>query len=114
MRAAEDALAAIANLERCYDGPVPEPLRLIARQGSLAAAQRITAEAQAGFFRQLARGQLRAIRLRRAGASCDRALLADLALYRRQGRAWQRALRALDSQGEAVSPPSTVSVCPLT
>jgi hypothetical protein len=87
---AHDPLPATAELERRYDGPVPPLLRRVARLGSARAARRLEAEGQAAFFTALARGQIRAIRLRRADGSFDPALLADLALYRRERRRWRR------------------------
>ena len=88
-----DPLAETAELERRYDGPVPPPLRLAARLGSARAARRLQAEGQAAFFTAMIRGQLRAIRLRRADGSFYPALLADLALYRRERRRWRRIAR---------------------
>jgi hypothetical protein len=92
---AHDPLAACAELERRYDGPVPPPLRLVARLGSAGAVRRLQAEGQAAFFTAMARGQLRAIRLRRADGSFYQAMLADLALYRRERRRWRRIARRL-------------------
>lgn len=86
-------LPATAELERRYDGAVPPPLRLAARLGSARAVRRLQAEGQAAFFTAMARGQLRAIRLRRADGSFYPALLADLALYRRERRRWRRIAR---------------------
>jgi hypothetical protein len=43
-----DPLAALAELERRYDGPIPERLRLIALLGSARAVQRLQAEREPG------------------------------------------------------------------
>jgi len=57
----------------------------------------------------MVRGQLRAIRARRADGSFYPKMLADLALYRRQHRRWRRLARRLaDPQKAADKPPSTV------
>ncbi|HXP29727.1 MAG TPA: hypothetical protein VN832_01465 [Stellaceae bacterium] len=90
-----DELAALALLERRFDGPIPRPLRLMARHGSPEAVHILQAEGQAAFFREMVRGQLRAIRLRRADGTFYPEMLADLALYRRQWRRWRRMLRRL-------------------
>jgi hypothetical protein len=90
-----DPLPLLAELERRYDGPVPAPLRRVARLGSAGAARRLAAEGQAAFFAAMVRGQLRAIRLRRADGSFYPALLDDLALYRRERRRWRRIGRLL-------------------
>ncbi|HXQ51133.1 MAG TPA: hypothetical protein VN802_08580 [Stellaceae bacterium] len=94
-----DPLSALAELERRYDGPIPEPLRLVARLGSPSAARRLHAEAKAAFFAALAKGQIRAIRRRRGAGSLYPALFDDLALYRRERRHWRRAARLLASGG---------------
>jgi hypothetical protein len=83
-------LPALDALERCYDSAIPPHLRLAARLGSSAAVRMLHAEGQAAFFAALARGQLAAIRARRADGSFYPAMLADLALYRRERRRWRR------------------------
>ena len=95
MPQARDELAALALLERRFDGPIPRPLRLMARHGSAMAVHILQAEGQAAFFRAMVQGQLRAIRLRRADGSFYPEMLADLALYRRQWRRWRRMLKRL-------------------
>ena len=85
-----DPLPDLDALERCYDGTIPQSLRLAARLGSAAAVRRLHAEGQAAFFTAMARGQLAAIRARRADGSFYPALLDDLALYRRERRRWRR------------------------
>jgi hypothetical protein len=97
---AYDPLPAYAELERRYDGPVPPQLRLVARLGSARDLRRLEAEGQAAFFTAMARGQLRAIRLRRADGSFYPALLADLALYRRERRRWRRIARLFARDAE--------------
>ncbi|HUB97191.1 MAG TPA: hypothetical protein VL993_14815 [Stellaceae bacterium] len=81
-----DPLAALAELERRYDGAIPDPARRVARLGSPGAVIARQAQGQQRFFAALARSQLVAIRRRRG----DAALVADLALYRRQWRRWRR------------------------
>jgi hypothetical protein len=90
---AHDPLAALTALERRFDGPIPETLRLIARLGSAAALRRLQAEGQAEFFSSLARSQLRAIRRGREAGRLAPGLLSDLALYRRERRRWRRVAR---------------------
>ena len=97
---AHDPLPVHAELERRYDGPIPPPLRLVARLGSVRALRRLEAEGQSAFFTAMARGQLRAIRLRRADGSFYPALLADLALYRRERRRWRRIARLFARETE--------------
>ena len=92
-----DPLAALAALERRYDGPIPTAERRQARLG--AAAEIIAAEGQAAFFKSMVLGQLAIIRRRRADGTAYPGLLDDLALYRRGWRRWRRlaeALRAVD------------------
>ena len=92
-----DALAALAELERRYDGPIPEPARRAVLAGSAREAERHAAAAEARFFAGRVRNQVRAIRLRRAAGCRVPDLLADLALYRREWRRWHaRARRLLD------------------
>jgi hypothetical protein len=108
-----DPLRALDALERRFDGPIPSHLRAVARLGSDRAVRRREAEARAAAFTALVRGQLRAIRLRRAAGGGAEGLLPDLGLYRRERRRFRRIAR-LFAQNEAVSPPSTTSTCPLT
>lgn len=95
-----DALAALAELERRYDGPIPEPLRRAALLGSGREVQFRHAAAQAGFFAARARGQIQAIRLRRAAGSLLPGMVADLALYRRERRRWRGLARRLRNEGD--------------
>jgi hypothetical protein len=93
--ASRDPLAAIADLERRYNGPVPEGLLRAARFGSADAAELLFAEGQAAFFKHMALAQVGIIRARRRDGSFYPALLADLGLYRRCWRRWHRQCRAL-------------------
>ncbi len=91
-----DVLDALAELERRYDGPIPEPLR---RNFRVFAESRllIDARGQADLFGALIRSQIEAIRrARRAGIVPGR-LLADLKLYRRQEFCWRQEARRLDA-----------------
>jgi hypothetical protein len=90
-----DPLAALAALERRFDGPIPEPLRLMALHGSARAVLLRRARRQEAFFAALIPSQKRAIALRRQDGSFYPALLADLALYRRQKRRWAAIARRL-------------------
>jgi hypothetical protein len=89
-----DPLPAYDALECRYDGHIPQHLRLAARLGSAASVRMLHAEGQAAFFTAMARGQLRAIRRRRADGSFYPSMLADLALYRRERRRWRRIAAA--------------------
>jgi hypothetical protein len=91
-----DPLAALGELERRYNGPVPEPLRQAAQLGSAELARLRHAEAEAAFLKTLLRDQLRLIRTRRAARSVHPSLLADFRLYRRRWRHWRR--RAMAAQ----------------
>lgn len=88
-------LDALAELERRFNGPIPEPLRLAARLGSPERVEFLRAEGQAAFFRAMTLGQVAILRRRRADGSAYPALLEDLALYRRQWRRWRRRARTL-------------------
>jgi hypothetical protein len=90
-----DPLAALAELERRFNGPVPEPLRLAAQLGSAELCRLRQAEAQAAFLKTLLHDQVRLIRRRRADGSFHPSLLDDLRLYRRRWRHWQRRVVAL-------------------
>ena len=92
----EEGLAALRDLEATYDGPIPEPARRAAQRGS-AALLLMRARAESAFFAAMIRGQLATIRRRRADGSFYPALIEDLALYRRQYRAWRRLAAQLDA-----------------
>jgi len=90
MEHGNDALAALAELERHYDGPIPEPLRLIARTGSAKRALSAEAEGQTRFFAMMIRNQIEALRRSGGKMRTSSHLLADLALYRRERHFWRR------------------------
>jgi hypothetical protein len=102
-----DTLGALGELERRFDGPIPEPLRQAAQLGSPELCRLRQAEAEAAFLKALLLDQLRLIRTRRMDGSFHPALLADLRLYRRRWRHWRRraALRqaALAARSVAVA-----------
>jgi hypothetical protein len=87
---ATNVLAAIADLERRYDGPIPPELRLAVRLGSADLVERLFAEGQAAFYKAMVLGQLRIIRLRRAEGNFYPGLVDDLRTYRRGWRRWHR------------------------
>jgi hypothetical protein len=91
-----DPLAALSELERRYNGPVPEPLRQAAQLGSAELSRLRHAEAEAAFLKTHLRDQIQLIRRRRAAGSVHPSLLADLRLYRRRWRHWRR--RAMAAQ----------------
>jgi hypothetical protein len=105
------ALDALAELERRHDGPIPDALRRGTRLGALAPL--LEAAGQAAFFATMVRGQVATIRRRRAEGTAYPALLADLALYRREWRRWRRRLVRLQRQ-LAVYPPSKTNSAPVT
>lgn len=89
-----DPLAALGELERRYNGPVPAPLRQAAQLGSAELSRLRHAEAEAAFLKTLLRDQVRLIRRRRAAGNFHPSLLADLRLYRRRWRHWRRRMAA--------------------
>ena len=89
-----DPLAALSELERRYNGPVPESLRQAAQLGSAELSRQRHAEAEAAFLKTLLCDQIRLIRQRRAAGSFHPSLLADLRLYRRRWRHWRRRVMA--------------------
>ncbi len=91
-------LGIVRELEAVYNGPVPEPTLRAAHLGSALAALRIRAGAETSFFAAMVKGQIATIRRRRADGSHYPALLDDLALYRRQFRAWRRFAASLDER----------------
>jgi hypothetical protein len=93
----------MAELERRYDGPVPEALRRAARVGALAAY--LESAGQTAFFAAMVRGQIATIRRRRADGTVYPALFADLALYRREWRRWRQRHRTLDASNAAAPRP---------
>jgi hypothetical protein len=105
MDGCHDPLAALAELELRFNGPIPVPLRRAALLGSPTVAERLAAEGQIAFFTALVRGQLAIIRVRRTDGSFYPSLLDDLALYRRQRRFWRaRARRLADELARGGAP----------
>jgi hypothetical protein len=90
-----DLLARLAELERCYDGPVPEGLRLAARLGSAEAVELLFAAGEKSFYRSMVTRQIEIIRRRRADGSFYAALIDDLRYYREAWRRWHRRARVL-------------------
>ena len=85
-----EPLAALALLERQYDGPIAPELRLAARLGSAEAALRARALGEAHFFTTLAKGQIRTLRRLRAARGREDAALATLRLYLGERRRFRR------------------------
>ncbi len=90
-----EPLAALSELERRFDGPIPRRLRLSARLGGPQQVELLVAEGQTAFFRQMIAGQIATIRQRRRNGSFYPALVADLALYRERWRHWRRRVAKL-------------------
>jgi hypothetical protein len=111
-------LVQLAQLERRYDGPVPEPERLLADFGSVGKVQLLVAAGNSAFYRGMVRQQIATIRRRRAAATAYPELLADLRLYRDRWRYWRRkhalaaALMADCPRGTALSAPRGSSPAP--
>ncbi len=101
-----DPLPALAELERRYDGPIPEPLLRAAGLGSAALAELLLAEGQARFFKGMAQGQIAIIRRRRKEGSLYPGLVADLVFYRQRWRDWRRRVRALSRAFEGEAAPA--------
>ena len=87
-------LAALSDLERRFDGPIPEALRRATLLGH-SLSLRLLAEAQVCFFSSLVRAQIATIRQRRWEGSSYPQLLADLAFYRERRRLWRQDLARL-------------------
>jgi hypothetical protein len=105
-------LAALSDLERRFDGPIPEPLRQATLLGHSLLPLRLLAEAQVCFFASLVRGQVATIRQRRRDGSFYEQLVADLAFYRERRRLWRRELARLLSLVEAEK--ITDNICDLS
>jgi len=90
--------AVLADLERAFNGPVPEPARQAARHGSADMVLLVRARGEAAFFTAMTRGQIVTIRERRRDGSFYPALLTDLALYHRHRRAWRRVAASLAAE----------------
>ena len=78
----------MADLERRYDGPIPAPLRQVARLGSVEIVELLYAEGMAAFYREHAIGQIGIIRRRRAAGNWYPSLHEDLQLYRAGWHRW--------------------------
>jgi hypothetical protein len=94
----------LVELESLDNGPIPDHARAVARLGTPAMVMLVRARAETAFFRGMVRGQLRAIRRRRADGSAYPALYEDLALYLRHSRAWHALAIALRSAVDAPRP----------
>jgi hypothetical protein len=81
---------ALAELERRYDGPIPELLR----RGLLPDLPLLEAERQADFFAGLIRLQISVLRHYRTAGLASSRLARDLRLYRRRRAWWRRRARA--------------------
>lgn len=92
-----DVLTALAELERFYDGPIPESLRNGAQYDNFSRHLLIEARAQTDLFAALIRDQIEAIRRARRDGPIPSMLLSDLALYRRQEMLWRREAQRLDA-----------------
>jgi hypothetical protein len=90
-----DLLARLAELERRYDGPVPDGLRLAAHLGSAGSVELLFAAGEAAFYKSMVLRQLAIIRRRRADDSFYASLLSDLRYYRDLWRHWHGRARAL-------------------
>jgi hypothetical protein len=88
-------LRRVAELERQYNGPVPQQQRLAARLASPAALGLLVAEGEATFYKRLVLGQIRTIRARRADGTAYPELFDDLRFYRDGWRDWNRQRHAL-------------------
>lgn len=99
----DDGLPALSTLERCFDGPIPEPVRRSALLGNAVLPALLLAEAQVRFFASMIRGQFAIIRHRRGTGSFYQELASDLVLYRKQGRLWRRELRRLQMESQNIS-----------
>jgi hypothetical protein len=93
-------LAALSELERRFDGPIPEPLRRATLLGHSLLPLSLLADAQVCFFGALVRGQVATIRHRRRDGSFYEQLVADLAFYRERRQLWRRELARLRSLAE--------------
>ncbi len=100
-------------LEQTFNGPIPPAALAVARHGSPEMVALIQADGQRAFFAGMVRGQVRAIRGRRADGSFYPALIDDLAMYRRQFRGWNRLAHALrrtvDAQLAERAAPATLA-----
>ncbi|HEV2546306.1 MAG TPA: hypothetical protein VGU20_03130 [Stellaceae bacterium] len=105
-------LAALSELERRFDGPIPELLRRSTLLGHSLLPLRLVAEAQVCFFTSLIRGQIATIRQRRRDGSFYAQLVADLAFYRERRQLWRRELVRLRRLAETAG--ITDKICDLS
>ena len=91
-----DALSAIAHLHNFYDGEIPSHQRAIARLGSAELVALMAARGNRRFYREMARGQVRAIRMRREDGTFYPSMIEDLALYLRRFRDFNREVVELE------------------
>ena len=91
-----DALSAIAHLHNFYDGEIPAHQRAIARLGSAEPVALMAARGNRRFYREMARGQVRAIRMRREDGTFYPSMIEDLALYLRRFRDFNREVVELE------------------
>jgi len=73
---------------RLLDHAIPAASLVVTRFGSPEMIALICARGEVAFFRSMVLGQIKTIRMRRAGGTFYPALLADLQSYRRQFRSW--------------------------
>ena len=90
-----DTLSHLRELERRFNGPIPDALLMIARLGTPEAVALMAAEANAAFMRHMVRGQITAIRARREDHSFYPSMTVDLAYYRAHWRVAMRHAREL-------------------
>lgn len=88
-----NALEAFAELERRFNGPIPEMDQMIARHGSRRMVEILHAQAQAMFFREMATRQIKAIRMRRKDDSYYPSMTKDLMYYIAEWRKWKARAR---------------------
>jgi hypothetical protein len=91
--------AALALLERRYDGPIPGAERRLAEFGS--AVSLLEAAGNEAFYRALTRRLLATLRQRRAAGTASPALFADFRLYRSRWRYWRRLRATLQASSRA-------------
>lgn len=86
----------IADLERAYDGPVPQHLRDTARGINTALCE---ARGNAAMYRRFALRQIATIRQRRADGTMFPAALDDLRFYLARYRYWNHRARMMGDEG---------------
>jgi hypothetical protein len=99
---APDVLAAIADLERRYDGPIPADCGWSRDSARPISSSGYSPKGRAALYTSMVLGRLRIIRSRRAEGSYYPGLVDDLRTYRQGWRRWHRRrgrLRAASSRG---------------